>query len=843
MSQQDKNSYILSDINNRINELTNINRANSDIQEFLESRMELGELFENLGLYDNAEECYREINKNDIGEYFVKSRNELGRLLYKQRKYKEAEKVYLEVVREDSPKYFAMLSVNLGILLTELNRYEEAKKIYQGVNKEDDKRQFAMARVNLGVLLVNQKKYREAERAFREIEREDNRYIFAMAKMNLGSLYKKLGKDREAEEAFLEVRKKDSKEHFAMAMYFLGDLLNKQKRYKEEEIVYRKIERNNNREFFAKSRNELGRLLDRQGKFEEAEGIYREAVRDDSPKDFSTICINLGILLTRLNKYEEAEKIYREVRREDDKRQYAKSRINLGVLLKEQKRYEEAEQIYKEVVREDDKSHFAMSQMNLGVLYADWGKYKEAEDAYLKVKREDDKKQFASARNNLGYLLHKQGRYKEAERAYLDVVRDDSPKDFARASVNLGVLLEKQKRYDEAIKILCKVEKDDNEYFFCRARFIIGNILIFRGKYEIALDCFRYSKKVHRYESESFIKILEFSNEFIELLIKLRENIFVILNCLKLDSKHEEYICHYTRPSTAFSLLGDLGDNKPPSNLRLSTIKNVNDPTEGKILFDYLDFPNKETGLGSFISCFTFNHDSLNQFRLYGKENNQEASGVSIVFNKEFFDEYSGFYNFIDYEGKELPVILSSLEGSLNEKNNKIRKLPVYRCIYMDQESDYIKLAKRNEIDFYRNGMSSKDFYDYLNEIDKKTEKVKQNLNEINNILKIIIRKNINDDICNAINYVLLPLRFLIKHAAFEDEQECRMFFITNLFDERIISNANEKSMYLKYEPTVREYINKIYLSIGASQYEDFFIKNLRDSSKVFRSRNPFKNK
>lgn len=312
---------------------------------------------------------------------------------------------------------------------------------------------------------------------------------------------------------------------------------------------------------------------------------------------------------------------------------------------------------------------------------------------------------------------------------------------------------------------------------------------------------------------------------------------------MKLDSKHEEYICHYTRPSTAFSLLGDLGDNKSPSNLRLSTIKNVNDPTEGKILFDYLDFPNKETGLGSFISCFTFNHDSLNQFRLYGKENNQEASGVSIVFNKEFFDEYSGFYNFIDYEGKELPVISSSLDGSLNVKTNEIRKLPVYRCIYMDQESDYIKLAKRNEIDFYRNGMSSKDFYDYLDEINKKTEKVKENLNKINNILKIIIRENINDDICNAINYVLLPLRFLIKHAAFEDEQECRIFFITDLFDERIISDVNNKSMYLEYEPSVREHIKEIYLSIGAYQYEDFFIRCLRDSSKVCRSRNPFRNK
>ena len=49
--------------------------------------------------------------------------------------------------------------------------------------------------------------------------------------------------------------------------------------------------------------------------------------------------------------------------------------------------------------------------------------------------------------------------------------------------------------------------------------------------------------------------------------------------------------------------------------------------------------------------------------------------------------------------------------------------------------------------------------------------------------------------------------------------------------------------MYLEYEPSVREHIKEIYLSIGASKYEDFFIRNLRDSSKVHHSKNPFRNK
>src|SRR5690606_1925716 len=81
------------------------------------------------------------------------------------------------------------------------------------------------------------------------------------------------------------------------------------------------------------------------------------------------------------------------------------------------------------------------------------------------------------------------------------------------------------------------------------------------------------------------------------------------------------------------------------SSFRLNTINNVNDPSEGHLLVNYLKdirensfyAPDFDKKLHAFISCFTFNHDSLNQFRLYGKEDDKEASGVSLVFNKGFF--------------------------------------------------------------------------------------------------------------------------------------------------------------------------------------------------------------
>ena len=565
---------------------------------------------------------------------------------------------------------------------------------------------------------------------------------------------------------------------------------------------------------------------------------------NSSRKEFAKSQFKSGLEFQKKGKYAEAEQAYKSIQREDGKLLFAQSRLNLALLLEEQKKYPEAELAYQEIQREDDKKQFAMSRFNLGLLFKSQEKYLEAQHAYQEIKREDDAEEFVKSRNNLGILLYNQGEYNAAKEVFLEITRDDNPKEFAFICINFGLILKECNELVEAKEVLENIKKDDGEYFFCKARLIIGEMLLCQGKYDNAKKLFEDSKRVYHYESECFIRISQDSIKlFTKDLIKLKEIVDEILNCLKLDSKHEKYICHYTRPSTAFSLLGY---NEEPSKLRLSTIKNVNDPTEGNILLDYFNLPNEEIGLCSFISCFTFNHDSLNQFRLYGKENNQEASGVSLIFEKNFFGEYSEPCNFIEYGKKESLINSFSLENnsSINTGiNNKINKLPVYRCIYIDNESDYIKLAKRSEIDFYKEG-GAEFFTSYLDEINKKTDEVKKLIDKFKEVLNSMFGNNkSNEDLYNIVNYILLPLKFLVKHAAFEDEQECRIFFITNLFDERIISNVKEKSMYLEYEPSVREHIKEIYLSIGAYQYEDFFIRCLRDSSKVCRSRNPFRNK
>jgi hypothetical protein len=494
---------------------------------------------------------------------------------------------------------------------------------------------------------------------------------------------------------------------------------------------------------------------------------------------------------------------------------------------------------------------FLESKLKLAKLLEDQKEYDEAEKVYRLIERADGKKEFAISRNNLGVLLGKLKQYEKAEKVFAEVTSEDFPSGFARICINRAIVLKKNKKLADAKKFLENIKLDDGECFF-RAKYVIGEIYLELGECDNAKNAFEECKKRYYYDSECSIRILEISNKNIyNDLINLREIIRDILKYLMLDGKYEEYVCHYTRPSTAFSLLkydkDQDKDNRNSSKFRLSTIKNVNDPTEGRILFDYFNLlPNREIALGTFISCFTFNRDSLNQFRLYGKENNQEASGVSIVFKKDFFGEYLGSCHFIECGVERFANNLSFFEEGLNINESidgGINKLPVYRCIYVDNKYEYIKLAKRSEIDFYRENKSD-EYESYLCDINEKEDCIKHKFNEIKTILKNTVENTyFNESVCNLINYILLPLKFLVKHAAFEDEQECRMFFITDLFDYRIKSNFSERSMYLEYEPSVRENIKEIYLSIGASQYEDFFIRNLGDSSKVCRSRNPFRNK
>ena len=91
-----------------------------------------------------------------------------------------------------------------------------------------------------------------------------------------------------------------------------------------------------------------------------------------------------------------------------------------------------------------------------------------------------------------------------------------------------------------------------------------------------------------------------------------------------------------------------------------------------------------------------------------------------------------------------------------------------------------------------------------------------------------ILKESPGNDVLDTLVFILQPLRYLVKHAAFQEEQECRMLYITSLEDTRIKSEWDNKRMYLEYATPVKEALDKIYLSPGAQPHEDFFKKELK---------------
>ena len=290
-------------------------------------------------------------------------------------------------------------------------------------------------------------------------------------------------------------------------------------------------------------------------------------------------------------------------------------------------------------------------------------------------------------------------------------------------------------------------------------------------------------------------------------------------------------MAHYANVSVAIELLGK---NSP---LRMTNAHTTNDPQEGKTLCSYLNnklnlnISLEQFNFIPFISCFTLNHDSLNQFRLYGKENEKEATGLSVVLSNNFF----GF-------NQQLTI----QKNGKNEIQNKEEKLPLYRCIYIAPQgkiknNPYIKVAHRDEVTFHHEkNRTITDWKGYQKNIAIIEKAIKQYIKEIEKNIRLLYKQKYSNQTINTLNFILLPLHYLIKNAAYEEEQECRILKLLEPKSTEIDLDLDRKYFYRNYLKTTH-YVQKIYLSTGAAKYEDIF--RALSIKKISLSRHPFRNK
>jgi len=356
-------------------------------------------------------------------------------------------------------------------------------------------------------------------------------------------------------------------------------------------------------------------------------------------------------------------------------------------------------------------------------------------------------------------------------------------------------------------------------------------------------------------EDLAFIDYIDINKISLKLAVmSLLENLTI-----KFDNEYERKLAHYTNLDVANKII------KNETNLRLNSIEYVNDPSEGKVLYEFLkidnpinintvvdkdnpyyryDFFEGEEVLHvpdqqhiALACCFTLNHNSLNQFRLYGKTKGVECSGLSLVLNNTFFNDiYRTGQEFIE-DFKKNEINLERLDIFVENilLNNNDKKKLVYRCAYCDPKTKYIYLAKRNEYSFYQELSQTKDsneinriYTEYLDEIREKEKNVNELLYIIEHLIKNLLVHYDNDgELKEEIYSLTKEIDLLFKHYSFQEEQECRIVEYIDLSNDELQTDFSINKIYIDYPINVRKNLKNIYLGKNIEQYLTYFKKEL----------------
>ena len=644
----------------------------------------------------------------------------------------------------------------------------------------------------------------------------------------------------------------------------------------------------------------------------------------DGDEEYAQAQYELGEIYYKYKKdWQKAIDHLLNIKKQDNLKVYAQAQLYLGYIYQDEyKNFEQAEQYYLKVERADNPKIYASAQLNLGVIYEDeYKNFKQAEQYYLKIEKEENPELYAQAQLYLGYIYQDEYKnFEQAEQYYLKVEKEDNPEIYAQAQLQLGIIYQfKKQDIKKAELCYLNIEKQDDSRAYAFAQCVLGDNVFFNKTENKLKSAEEYYQNVVYYDdmfeiyiiAQMMLSVISNKDSSIfeekqrddlvnkicnirKLTLHIHKELFVKFNLNESKNNDglafERQVAHYTKPEVLFNLL----KNKP-SDFRLNVVDFMNDPTENQVLTDWLGVKTeKDNEIKTFLASFSFNHNSLNQFRLYGNENNIVGSSVSMVFNKKFFGDdikrsinpasISYFFNNADFglaindsaksvvENIELNNSNENLiqksdntRNDLNEnsapKNSEtvaeknitssVGSLPLFRCLYFDPKNDYISIAKRNKYSFYLEHQG-----DYSENIDKKWNKylklleeeqkitiIREKLNQIQDIICKLKKSNKLKKITNLdklIALALMPISCLVKHAAFEDEDECRMIYITNIADELIQAPTNyayASSLFVNYGK-IEDYLEKIYLGPQCQPHHKLWITNhVRTSQSKTRSK------
>ena len=290
---------------------------------------------------------------------------------------------------------------------------------------------------------------------------------------------------------------------------------------------------------------------------------------------------------------------------------------------------------------------------------------------------------------------------------------------------------------------------------------------------------------------------------------RLKENIAAVLAVLSIDPiEFDRPLAHYTSPTVCEKLLG-IGQKESKqesiaaSKMRMNSSAYMNDPYEGKSLYDLLGIqePDLEnlsefSPYNAFFACFSSRVNDLNQFRLYGKVGNVEASGCCLVFNRRGNwirepDLDASFRRLNDQDGFTGSVVKETTAQRPSEN------LPLYQIAYIFYRDEYTQDKEYDVMDGDPvfgvrlkpisdnqdwHGVRKAQFQTALIGLCDYFKDTKQNREE-------------SQENKAALEYI----RYLFKDHAFRDEEEFRLLQIEEIGSDKVQYCPDTNTAFLEY--------------------------------------------
>ncbi|GHT53415.1 hypothetical protein AGMMS49982_16320 [Bacteroidia bacterium] len=531
--------------------------------------------------------------------------------------------------------------------------------------------------------------------------------------------------------------------------------------------------------------------LNKAERFAEAVECYDETIVLNPENEYVWIC--KGNALLALQRYDESIKCYDRAIELNSQNEHAwnfkaSACASKGGALVDLQRYDEAIECYDEAIKlnpkDEDTNHFkGTTWIRKGFKLFDLKRYEDAIECYDKAIKLNPKDEHAWTFK--GNALFELKRYYESIECYDRALEISF--EFKWGWHFRGIALAKLKKFQDATKSFDKSGRSILDI-------LMLTIINDEEKKELTPYMLDYDNLFKEIKPQIVANVLtnadlaKYEDVYIRSILIIRE--------LHVKESKEKNVAHYTTKVASQAMLFN------GSIFRLSAINYCNDPKEGITLLDYL-FDGKQThkmkqeNYGVFAGSFTFNHDYLNQFRLYGKEEKNEGTGVSIVLKNSFFNSEAKLAT-----------------QSLFESNPKLEenKFSLFRCIYIDPKTGYVAaVGHKEEYRFYaeKENVDDAEIEEYRKSIDKVLKNVREKLKELKYLidgLEPVI-----------INQLLLNLRYLTKHVAFKEEQECRIVEIKSFTDKDVHPTDDFKHLYIEYLD-IRNHVQKIHFGPNATE-------------------------